>query len=105
MSASAVAAAAPIHSDCYGRAFGARAVAELRAYVRQRERMLDCAASHIQYMQNTLTEMNLQRHHVVADIPGATGLSIIPAILAGERDPEALACLRHYSCVEGTHCP
>src|SRR6266851_3436199 len=29
---------------------------------------------------------------------GATGLRIIRAILAGERDPEALAGLRHYSC-------
>jgi hypothetical protein len=42
--------------------------------------------------------MNLQLHHVVADITGATGLRIIRAIVAGERDPEALACLRHYSC-------
>ncbi|WP_247566043.1 hypothetical protein [Bradyrhizobium sp. 151] len=42
--------------------------------------------------------MNLQLHHVVADITGATGLGIIHAILAGERDPEALACVRHYSC-------
>jgi len=49
-------------------------------------------------MQKALTEMNLQLHHVVADITGATGLRIIRAILADERDPEALACLRHYSC-------
>jgi len=42
--------------------------------------------------------MNLQLHYVVADITGSTGLRIIRAILAGERDPEALACLRHYSC-------
>lgn len=74
-------------------------IAELRAYVRQRERLLEYAASHIQHMQKALTEMNLQlHHHVVADITGATGLRIIRAILAGERDPEALACLRHYSC-------
>jgi transposase len=32
--------------------------------------------------------MNLQLHHVVADITGSTGLRIIRAILAGERDPE-----------------
>jgi hypothetical protein len=37
-------------------------------------------------MQKALTEMNLQLHHVVADITGATGLRIIRAILAGERD-------------------
>jgi len=73
-------------------------IAELRAYVRQRERLLEYAASHIQHMQKALTEMNLQLHHVVADITGATGLRIIRAILAGERDPETLACLRHYSC-------
>lgn len=73
-------------------------IAELRAYVRQRERLLEYAASHIQHMQKALTEMNLQLHHVVTDITGVTGLRIIRAILAGERDPEALACLRHYSC-------
>src|SRR3981189_3204646 len=73
-------------------------IAELRAYVRQRERLLEYAASHIQHMQKALTEMNLQLHHVVADITGATGLRIIRAILAGERDPQALAALRHYSC-------
>ena len=73
-------------------------IAELRAYVRQRERLLEYAASHIQHMQKALTEMNLQLHHVVADITGSTGLRIIRAILAGERDPKVLACLRHYSC-------
>ena len=66
--------------------------------MRQRERLLEYAASHIQHMQKALTEMNLQLHHVVADITGATGLRIIRAILAGERDPQALATLRHYSC-------
>ena len=73
-------------------------IAELRAYVRQRERLLEYAASHIQHMQKALTEMNFQLHHVVADITGTTGLRIIRAILAGERDPEVLARLRHYSC-------
>ena len=55
----------------------------LRAYVRQRERLLEYTASHIQHMQKALTEMNLQLHHVVADITGATGLRIIRAILSG----------------------
>src|ERR1700726_3716627 len=73
-------------------------IAELRAYVRQRERLLEYAASHIQHMQKALTEMNLQLHHVVADITGTTGMRIIRAILAGERDPKVLARLRHYSC-------
>lgn len=45
-------------------------IAELRAYLRQRERLLDYAASHIQHMQKALTEMNLQLHHVVSDVTG-----------------------------------
>src|ERR1700726_682665 len=49
-------------------------------------------------MQKALTEMNLQLHHVVADITGTTGLRIIRAILAGERDSKALAHLRDYRC-------
>jgi transposase len=73
-------------------------IAELRSYVRQRERLLEYAASHIQHMQKALTEMNVQLHHVVADITGATGLRIIRAILAGERDPEVLASLRDSRC-------
>lgn len=73
-------------------------IAELRAYVRHRERLLEYAASHIQHMQKALTEMNLQLHHVVADITGATGLRIIRAILAGEHDPKMLARLRDYRC-------
>src|SRR5712691_11513625 len=73
-------------------------IAELRAYVRQRERLLEYAASHIQHMQKALTEMNLQLHHVVADITGATGLRIIRAILSGEHDPKVLAGLRDYRC-------
>lgn len=73
-------------------------IAKLRAYVRQRERLLEYSASHIQHMQKALTEINRQLHHVVAEITGVTGLRIIRAILAGERDPETLAGLRHYSC-------
>jgi transposase len=73
-------------------------IAELRAYLRQRERLLEYAASHIQHMQKALTEMNLQLHHVVSDITGATGLRILRAILAGERDPAVLARLRDTRC-------
>jgi transposase len=34
-------------------------------------------------------------HHIISDITGQTGLAILGAILAGERDPEVLAQLRH----------
>lgn len=73
-------------------------IAGLRAYLRQRERLLDYAASHIQHMQKALMQMNLQLHHVVTDITGVTGLSIIRAIVAGERDPNVLATHRDRRC-------
>lgn len=69
-------------------------IATLRASMRQRERLTEYAAAHIQHMQKALMEMNLQLHHVVSDITGATGMRIIRAILGGERDPEALAAFR-----------
>jgi hypothetical protein len=49
-------------------------------------------------MQKALTEMNLQLHRVDTDITGATGLRIIRAILAGERNPAMLARLRDTRC-------
>lgn len=73
-------------------------LAALRAYLRQRERLLDYAASHIQHMQKSLMQMNVQLHHVVTDITGATGMRIIRAIIAGERDPAALAAHRDRRC-------
>lgn len=75
-----------------------RQIAELRSYLRLRERHSDYAASHIQHMLKALTPMNLQLHHVVSDVTGATGLRIARAILAGERDPKVLAKLRDIRC-------
>jgi transposase len=51
-------------------------IAELRAYLRQRERLLDYAAAHIQHMQKALMQMNLQLHHVLTDITGVTGVTL-----------------------------
>jgi len=73
-------------------------IAALRAYLRQRERLLDYAAAHVQHMQKALTQMNLQLQHVVADIAGQTGMRIIRAILAGTRDPHVLAGYRDGRC-------
>lgn len=49
-------------------------------------------------------EMNLQLHHVVTDITGKTGMCILRAIVAGERDPAVLASYRDRRCKssEGT---
>lgn len=74
------------------------ALASLRAYLRHRDGLLHCAASHIQHMQKALMQMNLQLHHVLSDITGVSGLRIVRAIVAGERDPRALAGLRDERC-------
>jgi len=73
-------------------------IAVLRAYPRQRERLLEYGAAHIQHMQKALTQMNLQIHHVVADITGATGMRVVRAIVAGERDPAVLASCHDPRC-------
>jgi transposase len=75
-----------------------RDVAALRVYLRLRERHLDYAAAHIQHMQKALTFMNLQLHHVVADVTGVTGMKIIRAIVEGQRDPLVLAQMRDPRC-------
>jgi transposase len=73
-------------------------VATLRAYMRQRERLIEYSAAHIQHMQKALMEMNVQLHHVVSDITGATGMRIIRAIASGERSPATLAEMRDVRC-------
>jgi transposase len=75
-----------------------REIAALREYLRLRENHVQDAAAHIQHMQKALTYMNLQLQHVVSDINGLTGMRIIRAILAGERDPKALATMRDVRC-------
>jgi transposase len=70
----------------------------LRSYLRQRESLVEEASARILRMQKALTQMNLMLHVVVTDITGATGLRIIGAILAGQRDPKLLAAHRDYRC-------
>ena len=73
-------------------------ITALRAYLRHRERLVEYAASHVQHMQKALMQMNLQLHHVVSDITGVTGMKILRAIVAGERNPEVLALHRDVRC-------
>lgn len=75
-------------------------VATLRAYLRQRERLVEYAAAHIQHMQKALMEMNLQLHHVVSDITGVTGMKIIlrshPDRFDPDSRPRLLACAKAH---------
>jgi transposase len=70
----------------------------LRSYVRQRANLVRLSGQHIQRMQKALELMNLKLTQVLGDVTGVTGLRIIRAILAGERDPQALAKLRDRRC-------
>lgn len=70
----------------------------LRSYMRQRAMLAAYAGQHVQHMQKALVQMNLQLTVVLDDITGVTGMKIIRAVLAGERDPHRLAALRHGRC-------
>ena len=69
-------------------------VCVLRSYIRQRDTLIKSVSSHVQRMQKALTQMNVQLHRVISDITGTTGLAIIRAIIAGERDLHKLAALK-----------
>ena len=70
----------------------------LRIYLRHRSELLERRAAHILHMQKALQQMNLQLAQVLTDITGVTGLKILRAIVAGERDPLKLAQLRNPAC-------
>ena len=70
----------------------------LRSYLRHRATLVRYAASHIQHMQKALEQMNVKLTEAVSDITGKTGMSIIKAIVSGERNPAKLAALRDVRC-------
>jgi len=70
----------------------------LRTYLRQRAMLIEHRAAHIQHMQKALQQMNLQLTQVLSDLTGITGMQIIRAVVAGERDPVVLARFRQPGC-------
>jgi transposase len=70
----------------------------LRAYLRHRADLLEQRATHIMHMQKALQQMNIQLAQVLTDMMGETGMAIVRAIVAGERDGLKLAQLRHPHC-------
>jgi len=70
-------------------------ICALRSLSRHRSGLIESAAIHVQHMHKALTQMNLQIHHVLSDITGQSGMAILAAIVAGERDPQQLASLCH----------
>lgn len=68
-------------------------IRQLRTYLRLRDDHIELGAMHIQHMHKALELMNIKLHRVISQIQGTSGLRIVEAILAGERDAEVLAAL------------
>jgi transposase len=73
-------------------------VQRLRTYLRFRQGRVEQAGIALKECQRALSLMNLKLQHVLSSVGGVTGQKIIAAIVAGERDPHALARLRDYRC-------
>lgn len=73
-------------------------ICALRSLVREKTTMEDQRSDWLRRIQKSLDQMNICVHHAVSDISGTTGMAIIRAIVAGERNPAALAKLRDPRC-------
>ena len=76
----------------------AEAIVRLRALQRQMGNLVAERTRCVQWMQKALDQMNVQVHRAVADLTGITGMAIVRAIVAGERDPTTLAAHRDPRC-------
>ena len=70
----------------------------LRTLVRDKANLVAESADWLRRMQKSLDQMNVRVHRAVADLEGATGMAILRAIAAGERDARKLARLRDPRC-------
>jgi len=73
-------------------------ICALRTLVRYRAELIQHRSPHALHMQHALKVMNLQLSEVLTDVLGTTGMAILRAIAAGERDPMVLAQHRTVSC-------
>jgi transposase len=74
------------------------AITRMRAMQRQMANLVQERTRCVQWMQKALDQMNVQVHRAVAEITGTTGMAIVRAIVAGERDPARLAMHRDRRC-------
>lgn len=68
----------------------------LRQYVRHRQKLQDTGNDYVRKLQKALRLMNIRLDNVLKDVVGQSGVRIIQAILAGERDAERLAELMDW---------
>ncbi len=73
-------------------------ICALRAYLRHRAQLIQHRTPHILHMQKALQQMNVQLPQVLTDTTSETGMAILRAIVAGERDSVALAHYRDPKC-------
>lgn len=68
-------------------------IRELRSYMRLRENHIHSASREINHMQKALVLMNIKLGNVINSLGSKSGIRMIEAILAGERDAAILADL------------
>lgn len=73
-------------------------IVRFRALVRMKLTLTEDRADWIRRMQKEMDQMNVRVHRAVQDIAGQTGMAMVRAIVAGERDPGRLADLRDGHC-------
>lgn len=72
-------------------------IAQLRTYQRHRSNIVAAATAHTQHLQKALRLMNIRLDVALSDITGFSGMNIMEAILAGQRNGEELSKLAHYT--------
>jgi transposase len=70
----------------------------LRTLVRDKANLVAASGDWLRRMQKSLDQMNVRVHRAVSDMDGVTGMLILRAIVAGERDAAKLAELRDPRC-------
>lgn len=70
----------------------------LRALWRHRRSLVESCSDQIRLMHKSLEQMNVQLHKVLSDVTGLTGMRILRAIIAGQREPVELVRLCHPLC-------
>ena len=73
-------------------------ICRIRAMQRQVGNLVQERTRSVQWMQKSLDQMNVQIHRAVSDLTGHTGMSIVRAIVKGERSPAQLATFRDPRC-------
>ena len=68
-------------------------IRRLQDYLRLRADHLTSAAASVLHQQKALERMNVKLHDVISTLVGASGIKVITAILAGERDADRLLAL------------